>query len=145
MDYVIRKATPLDIDKMRDLESLCFDKSIRENFDFVLNSNDHIYLILEDKINNSIVAYAGASISYEQGDILSVCVNSNFRKKGYASLVMGELINVLKGKKVEKLFLEVEEENKPAINLYLKLGFAQISIRKNYYGNKSAIIMMKTL
>jgi ribosomal-protein-alanine N-acetyltransferase len=40
------------------------------------------------------------------------------------------------------IMLEVNENNKPAINFYKKNGFKIISVRKDYYGsNQNAIIM----
>ena len=35
------------------------------------------------------------------------------------------------------------EENYPAIHLYKNFGFEQVAVRKNYYQDKSAIIMQK--
>ena len=46
----------------------------------------------------------------------------------------------------EKFLLEVNENNIKALKLYKKIGFEQISVRKNYYGNnENAIIMMKII
>jgi len=143
MDKFLRKATINDIAKMRSLENECFFGSIKENFEFVLTNDNYLYLVCEN--NNSIVAYAGASISYEQGDILSVCVKKDYRNKGYALSLLNCLIKEVKDRGVKSLFLEVEEDNLPAISLYKKIGFAQINIRKNYYGTKSAIIMLKEI
>lgn len=147
MEFNIRKATIDDIVGLKELEKSCFDETIRENFEFVLLSSSHIIYLCEAKSQDEkkIVGYAGASISYEQGDILSVCVHENYRKRSMAYVLMDTLISTLRDLKVEKLFLEVEEGNIPAIKLYEKLGFNKISERKNYYGYKSAIIMQKEL
>ena len=145
MSYIIRVAESSDVSMMRELEERCFDKTIRENFEFVVASDAHKYWVLEDESSKEIVGYAGVSISYEQGDILSICVDKNLRRKGFAVLLMTELINYVKLNKVQKLFLEVEETNESAINLYKKLGFELIYTRKNYYGDKSALIMVKEL
>ena len=147
MEFNIRIAQVKDLAGLRSLEKDCFDDHVRENFEFVLNSSNHIIFLCETIKNNQtdIVGYAGASISYEQGDILSVCVSEQFRKRGMALILMDTLLEFLKDKKVEQVFLEVEEDNIPAIKLYKKIGFNQISQRKNYYGNKTAIIMQKTL
>jgi len=43
-----------------------------------------------------------------------------------------------------KFLLEVNEKNKKALKLYKKIGFEEISIRKNYYGkDENAVIMIK--
>ena len=147
MEFNIRKATIDDIIGLKELEKACFDEHIRENFEYVLNSKDHIIYLCEtnDGFVKNIVGYAGASISYEQGDILSVCTDISFRKRSIAYVLMDTLLESLKDLKVEKVFLEVEEGNFPALKLYEKLGFKKISERKNYYGDKAAIIMQKNL
>ena len=143
MDYNIRVATTEDISVLRELEEACFDSNIRENFEFVLNSEAHIYFVAEK--DGQIIGYAGASMSFEQADILNICVKKEHRKNGIAMALLDKLIEHLLANGVENVFLEVEEENVPAISLYKKLGFSQISTRINYYGDKAAIIMLKGL
>ena len=41
------------------------------------------------------------------------------------------------------IMLEVNVKNLPAISLYKKMGFKQISLRKNYYNTDDAIIMRR--
>ena len=40
--------------------------------------------------------------------------------------------------RIESVFLEVDETNKPAIALYKKLGFFQVGGRPDYYQDRSA-------
>lgn len=142
--YSIRKADLADLEELRKIEEKCFDKSLRENFEIVLSSDSHYYFVVLNNLKD-IVAYAGMSISYEQGDVLSVAVAPDYRRLGLAKGVLKEVLIQAKNKGVQTMFLEVEEDNVPAINLYSYLGFAEISRRKNYYGNKTAIIMSKNL
>ena len=139
----IRKATIEDIVELKKLEANCFDERIRENFSFVLENKNYLYLVAF--FNKNIVAYAGASISYEQGELLSICVDSSYRKQGLATKILKELFFILKHTGVLKIFLEVNKNNTPAINLYKKLDFQFLSERKNYYGKDSAIVMVKKL
>lgn len=139
----IRKATIEDIVELKKLEAKCFDERIRENFSFVLENKNYLYLVAF--FNKNIVAYAGASISYEQGELLSICVDSSYRKQGLATKILKELFFILKHTGVLKIFLEVNKNNTPAINLYKKLDFQFLSERKNYYGKDSAIVMVKEL
>lgn len=139
----IRKATIEDIVELKKLEAKCFDERIRENFSFVLENKNYLYLVAF--FNKNIVAYAGASISYEQGELLSICVDSSYRKQGLATKILKELFFILKHAGVLKIFLEVNKNNTPALNLYKKLDFQFLSERKNYYGKDSAIVMVKEL
>ena len=55
-----------------------------------------------------------------------------------------QLFKVAKGKKAERMFLEVRPSNTRAVGLYEKLGYAQIGKRKNYYpagdGREDALV-----
>ena len=42
-----------------------------------------------------------------------------------------------------RIMLEVNENNNPAIKLYTKLGFKEISYRERYYDEDTALIMEK--
>ena len=97
------------------------------------------------KVNNEVVAYAGASIEYEQSDLLYVAVKSDFRRQKIASKLLLSLFEMVKNRGAEEMFLEVEEDNTSAINLYKGLGFVFLGTRKNYYGDKSAMVFVKKL
>lgn len=61
-------------------------------------------------------------------EILDLGTKNNFRKHGLATQLFNKLFS-----QYTSIFLEVDENNIPAVNLYKKLGFEVISIRKNYY------------
>jgi ribosomal-protein-alanine N-acetyltransferase len=49
---------------------------------------------------------------------------------------MHAAIRQLQGDRIARLFLEVSEENAPALSLYRQLGFRQVGIRKGYYASQ---------
>ena len=104
----IRKATIEDIVELKKLEAKCFDERIRENFSFVLENKNYLYLVAF--FNKNIVAYAGASISYEQGELLSICVDSSYRKQGLATKILKELVkeNIVKREQYNEVPPHVE-------------------------------------
>ena len=53
-------------------------------------------------------------------------VKSSWQNKGVGQLLLQELINWVKGFGMEFIHLTVMKENKPAMSLYLKLGFQEI-------------------
>lgn len=98
------------------------------------------------KKNDKIVSVITCSVSFEEADLEGIVTLKEHKNKGYAKALIEHLIEFLKEKKVEKLFLEVREGNLSAINLYKKVGFNQISIRKKYYQNgENALIMVKEI
>ena len=74
------------------------------------------------------------------------CCKKANRKSGIGSKLLEKLIQTAKKQNFTSITLEVNENNLPAINLYLKYGFKNVGFRKKYYKNKdSAIIMTKDL
>lgn len=76
------------------------------------------------------------SISIDEAEIISIGVHPDFRRSGFALKLLTFIL-----KDFYKVFLEVNETNYSAINLYEKIGFKPISIRKGYFGKCSAIVM----
>jgi ribosomal protein S18 acetylase RimI-like enzyme len=78
-----------------------------------------------------------ASIS-DNIDIIWIYTIPEFRKAHNAS----ELIKWLQEKYVKPIFVEVHENNTPAIALYKKMAFVKINVRKNYYAQNNASLMV---
>ena len=78
---------------------------------------------------------------------MSIATNNEYRKKGYANLLLEKSEEVLKDLNIIKIFLEVRSKNVNAINLYKKNNFNEMSVRKNYYKepDDDALIMIKNL
>lgn len=108
--------------------------------------SDNCYYI-SALINNELVGFAGISILVDHVDILAVIVNKKFTKQGIATLMIDNIISFCIKNNLQKIFLEVRNDNYPAINLYEKFGFKKINTRKNYYkdDNSDALIYMKEL
>lgn len=73
-------------------------------------------------------------------DIINIYTNEENRRQGIAYSLFESM---LKNEKYSRVMLEVNQNNAPAIKLYNKLGFKEISLRDNYYGKDTAIIMEK--
>ena len=91
---------------------------------------------------NKTMGYAMARYNGCEVHLLNLVVDTPFRSKGFGWKLLEHFLNNIPPK--TSVFLEVKEGNFPAINLYRKAGFQQITIRKNYYGDgKNAVIMKK--
>lgn len=84
---------------------------------------------------------------FETIDIVTFCVDPQYRSQGTGKKLLSELIKFSKCNGAE-IFLEVAEKNFIAIKLYESFGFEKISERKNYYnfpdGLQNAIVMKFT-
>ena len=140
----IRPMEHKDLDSVLKIEKQAFNKQSGEDFINCINRSEvYGYFVLVE--NDKVVGYYGISAIADDGELLTIAISSEKRGRGYASLMMrsGILQAGLKGSK--KMFLEVNEKNIVALNLYKKFGFKAISRRKKYYGNDDAIIMQLDL
>ncbi|CAM3263122.1 ribosomal protein S18-alanine N-acetyltransferase [Vagococcus fessus] len=110
-----------------------------------LTQDSSEYLIVEEV--GEITAYLAFHILFDEIEIINLAVLSNKKRKGYAKLMLNELIGYAKEETCHAIFLEVRESNEPARQLYMKNGFIQTGKRKNYYHYplEDAILMMLEL
>lgn len=95
---------------------------------------------------NITIGYIGVSLLNDHADIISLAIKPEYVRQGYGKMLIDEVIKICKTVRIPKIFLEVRVSNLPAINLYLSMGFEQISIRKKYYEHKEdACIMCKQI
>ena len=80
-----------------------------------------------------LVAIAIVSIIFDEAEILHLSVAKDYQGQGCAQRLMTYLLDHLKSHEVEKITLEVNVNNEPAIALYRKYNFLELTIRKNYY------------
>ncbi|WP_011583225.1 MULTISPECIES: ribosomal protein S18-alanine N-acetyltransferase [Chelativorans] len=73
-----------------------------------------------------------------EAEILTVTVARALRRRGIGRMLMDAVLRTLHAERVEALFLEVDENNAPAITLYRRLGFRQVGHRPDYYRDASA-------
>ena len=132
-----------DKENLDKLQKSCLEKLEHQNFEYILNNKN--YVVVKGEIDGKLVCFISASISIDQSDILQVCVSEEFRRKGLGRELLAVFENIMKEKGVKELFLEVNENNIPAISLYNKMNFSAISKREKYYGDNCAIVMHKTL
>jgi len=81
----------------------------------------------------------------DEAEILSVAVARRQRARGLARKLLGLHLRRLAGLGARAVFLEVDEHNDPALRLYRRAGFSEVSRRPNYYpgtGGKAAAALV---
>jgi [ribosomal protein S18]-alanine N-acetyltransferase len=85
----------------------------------------------------------------DEAEILSVAVARRQRARGLARKLLGLHLRRLAGLGARAVFLEVDEHNDPAIRLYHRAGFHEVSRRANYYSgpasSASALVLRRDL
>ncbi len=149
MNIEIRKASLNKIEELYRIESSCIQKPMTQKQleDDITFERARYYVMAIDTEENKTVGLAGISLLFDHSDILTIAVLPEYRNLHIGSMLLKAIIEKTDNMLYEKMFLEVRESNTPAINMYKKYGFDEISIRKNYYTNngENAIIMMKKI
>jgi ribosomal-protein-alanine N-acetyltransferase len=69
----------------------------------------------------------------DEAEILSVAVAAARRGRGLARGLLDLHLRRLAGLAVKRVFLEVEDDNTPALRLYRRAGFREVGRREQYY------------
>lgn len=134
---MIRSATEKDI--------LAIDKIGREydgrfshlySLQDYLNKEEAIILVNDqDGVNGFIIAVD----VIDNVDLLLIVVDEEYRRCGIA----GDLMEYLLEHSHKPIMLEVAVINTPAINLYSKYDFKEVSRRKKYYNSEIDALVMR--
>ena len=103
------------------------------------------YKILVLKRSNAIIGYLSFFIIYDRIEIEYIYIDSNYRRCGYANNLLKKLDDIAKKNNCTNITLEVDVENRAAINLYKKNDFIVAAVRKKYYGKNDGYLMIKKL
>ena len=94
-------------------------------------------------LNDGICGFISYSVIYDRAEIEYIAVGEEYLGKGVSDELFDAFINDIFG--CVNVSLEVDENNKRAINFYLKHGFEKKGIRKKYYKNSDGILMVLEL
>lgn len=120
-------------------------KLIKEEFDINYKCDTpftHWYIYEEKK---HIIGFINIDIIYDKSEIEYLYIRRENRKKKIATRLLQEIEKELKKNKIINITLEVNVNNKIAISFYEKNGFKKSSIRRKYYKNADAYLMLKEL
>jgi ribosomal-protein-alanine N-acetyltransferase len=141
----IRQANLEDVDKVYELETLCFKDPYPKKLLFLLLSlYPELFLVAE--AGHRIVGYVSGLIRRDgYGHIVSICVHPEHRGKGLGTLMMRSIEIILKENfGICRYLLEVRVSNNAAIKLYHKLGYSIVkTIPKYYLDGEDAYLMIK--
>lgn len=136
-DYIFQKLSELDI--------LCVgsDGWSENSFRSEVEKDNGIVLYISS--GNRVIALISGYYAVGEGDITSVAVHPDHRRKGLAQKLICEFEKKLP-KLTENIFLEVRKSNAAATELYKKCGFEPLSVRKNFYVKplENAVVMRKS-
>lgn len=137
MSHRIRELGESDLEQVSVWEELCFPKDVWSKKNILTHLEFHKAFVLE---NPFPVAYSLVCETPWEVEIFRIATIPEFRRNGYGTMLLEEIFRIFPGK---DFFLEVNESNISAQNLYLAVGFKELEKRKNYYPDGSSAILMK--
>lgn len=145
----IEPATPRDAYRLAQLHALSFHRGWGESeFDQLLRSREVLAHRL--RLGRATDGFIISRIAADEAEILSVAIAPNRRGRGLSRGLLTTHLGHLAGLGVAKVFLEVEENNQPAVRLYQRTGFRTVGRRDRYYREAdgqelNALVMQRDL
>lgn len=142
MEYILMDKS--HVEAIADLEQQCFaDPWSITSISSELKNPLSLWIVAMD--GPVLAGYVGSQSVMGWADMMNLAVAPAYRCRGVGASLVLELIRRLQENQVTSLTLEVRASNVPAIQLYDKLGFAEVGRRPGYYHNpkEDALILRK--
>jgi ribosomal-protein-alanine N-acetyltransferase len=103
-----------------------------------------------DPANGRLRGFVLSRLAADEAEILTIAVDASARGKGVGRALLRENLHQAANARARAMFLEVDENNSPALALYRREGFVRVGERVGYYRRKdgaraTAVIMRKEL
>ena len=95
--------------------------------------------------SNLIIGICVFQVVFDEAQINYFVVNQKFRKRGFGSYLMSDIIKRCKKLNINKLLLEVSQSNITAEKFYSRFDFCTVGIRKNYYKDGSNALLKEKI
>ena len=138
---IIRKFAPTDLKRVFEIENMSFDQSYGINMFQQLYAMGIGFLVAEHE--GYVIGYVMFWIKYEnQGHIISIAVDKNYRRMGAGTQLLVKAIAILALLPIETIYLEVNENNTGAVEFYKNFNFKIDRVVPGYYENGDGAIVM---
>lgn len=140
---IFRRMKVEDIDTICEIEKEAFPTPWTPGAFHNELTNNHFAYYLVMEVAGAIAGYAGMWIIMDEAHVTNIAVRSAFRGKKLGEGLLTELRRRADKNGARRMTLEVRVTNRVAQNLYEKLGFRSVGVRKGYYtdNNEDALIM----
>ncbi len=130
----IRELSEQDLDRVTEIEAAANASPwSRALFAGELELTPAERLWVVGSVDNQIVGFAGAMFVGGDVHIMNVAVDLDQRRRGYARVLIAELLRRCIAGGGRHATLEVREGNDPAIALYRRFRLGPVGIRPGYY------------
>lgn len=131
---------------LADLHNLCFSAPRPWAADEFAALLDQSNVVLAEHEHG----FALARIAADEAELLTIAVHPDQRRKGLGRLLLTEVEQRAADHGAVTMFLDVAEDNIPALALYALAGYAKAGTRPRYYAkpdgqNIGAVVMRREL
>ena len=139
---MIRRINYDDVNKIIELENDTLGTTLgNDMLEMAIRSDlAYYYAYYEGK---ELLGYISTMFDGEIIEILNFCVNKNHQGKGIGKRLLAYVLSYLNTIGAKSSILEVRQSNIKAIGLYKKIGYIEISKRKNYYSNGEDALVLE--
>ncbi|MDH3259051.1 MAG: ribosomal protein S18-alanine N-acetyltransferase [Deltaproteobacteria bacterium] len=132
--YILREMEKEDINRILEIERESFRLpwSRALFLDEFTRDYSHTYVVC-DREKGEVQGFIIFWVLFDECHILNISVAKAMRRRGLGEKLMQRCEKIANNKGASYLYLEVREGNQPAINLYGKLGFRFVGLRRGYY------------
>ncbi|MDP2832921.1 MAG: ribosomal protein S18-alanine N-acetyltransferase [Pseudomonadota bacterium] len=147
LEMAFRPMRPEDLDALIKIERASYPYPwTLVNFRDCLDSG---YSSWVGEVEGALAGYWILTMAVGEGHILNCCIAPAWQCRGFGRALVENLIDTARHHGTETLYLEVRPSNTRAVNLYERLGFDGIALRRNYYpadqGREDALVMRMIL
>lgn len=138
---IVRKFTPNDLRRVFEIENMSFNQSYGIDMFQQLYEMGVGFLVAEE--DGYVIGYVIFWIKYEnQGHIISIAVDRNYRRLGAGTQLLVKAISILSLLDISAIYLEVNENNAGAIEFYKTFNFKIDRVVPGYYEDGDGAVVM---
>jgi ribosomal-protein-alanine N-acetyltransferase len=147
---VLERAVEDDLDALVAMERRCFTHPwTPRNFQDEIAGRGRVILLrtptADGQAGRGIVAYCVFQVVTDEMHVLNLAVHPDHRGRGLARRLLTLCFAFAARQGAQRALLEVRQSNRAAQRLYASMGFAQVSVRRNYYSHprEDAMVLEK--
>lgn len=138
---LIREFVPSDVKRVLEIEVMSFDQSYGFNMFMKLHEMGIGFLVAEKE--GYVVGYVLFWIKHErEGHIISIAVDKNYKRLKIGTKLLSHAIMILAQCRAERITLEVNENNRGAIEFYREFNFEVDRVVPGYYSSDEGAMVM---
>jgi len=144
----VNSVTYKDIDKIYELEKATFEENAFTRELFLKLVKLHLLFLKLEKgfLNKKIIGFIIViKDKKDRANLINFLVDKSYRNKGWGSFLLQHSLDRIKTNypKINRILLNVNVDNSPAIHVYKKFHFRITEKIDNYYNNGDSAYVMK--